>query len=205
MRKSLQVCSWGILATISVGSLAPAHAQTSQDPGNSVQGQSSSSAREKPRPKKTWTEDDVKNLRKPWDNYEEEKALAAQSSAATSAKQQSALAATASGSGSETTTSSDPSLPKTSEEAKRRIYEKAAEIHQKQQVLDKSSQDLESGDNDIDRSALKSNVEIAKVDLETSKDDLKKLQARQAELTSKVTAPPGSEQATPPAKSPGKY
>jgi hypothetical protein len=200
MKKSLQVCSWGILAIISMGSLVPAHAQTSQGSGTSDQGQSSSFAQEKPRPKKTWTEDDVKSLRKPWDNYEEDKALAARSSAVASAKQRSAVAATASGSGSETTTSSDPSLPKTSDEAKRRIYEKEAEIHQKQQVLDKSSQDLESGDNDIDRSALKSNVEIARVDLETSKDDLKKLQARQAKLTSKATAPPGSEQATPPAK-----
>ena len=200
MKKSLQLCSWGILAIISMGSQAPARAQASQDPGNSVQGQAFSCAREKPRPKKTWTEDDVKSLRKPWDNYEEEKALAARSSAEASTKQRSALAATASGSGSERTASSDPSLPKTSEEAKRRISETEAEIHQKQQVLDKSSQDLEGGDNDIDRSALKSNVEIAKVDLETSKDDLKKLQARQAELTSKGAAPPGSEQVTPPAQ-----
>ncbi len=196
MKRSLQVCSLGILAILSVGSLAPAHAQTSQGSGTPVQGQSSSSAQEKPRPKKTWTDDDVKGLRKPWDNDE---GVAAEPAGA-SAKQQSAVPAHAGGPGSQTTASSDPSLPKTSDEAERQIHETEAEIQRKQQVLDKSSQDLESADNDIDRSAFKSNVEIAKVDLEVSKDDLKKLQARQAELTSKATAPPGSEQATPPAQ-----
>jgi hypothetical protein len=201
MKQFLQVCSWGILAILSVGSLAPARAQTSQGSVTPVQGPSSSSAQEKPRPKRTWTEDDVTSLRKPWDNYEYEKALAAQSSAtaSTSAKQQSAVPPSA-GSTSQTRASSDPSLPKTNEEAEAQIHEKEAEIRQKQQVLDKSSRDLESADNDFDRSALKSNVEIAKVDLETSKDDLKQLQARQAELKSKATAPPGSEQANPPAQ-----
>ena len=200
MKQSLQVCSWGILAILSEGLLAPAHAQTSQGPGTPVQEQSSSSAQEKPRPKKTWTDDDVKSLRKPWDNYEEDKALAAHSSAEASAKHQSAAAAPAASSGSRTNVSSDPSLPKNSEEAQRRIHEKEEEIRQKQQVLDKSSQDLEGADNEIDQSALKSNVEIAKVDLETSKDDLKKLQARQAELGPKVAAPSGSEHTGPPAQ-----
>ena len=200
MKQFLQVCSWGILAILSVGSPAPARAQTSQ--GSVTPVQERSSAQGKPRPKKTWTEDDVTSLRKPWDKYEDEKALAAQSSAtaSASAKQQSAVPPSAGGSASQTRASSDPSLPKTNEEAEAQIHEKEAEIRQKQQVLDKSSRDLESADNDFDRSALKSNVEIAKVDLETSKDDLKQLQARQAELKSKATAPPGSEQANPPAQ-----
>lgn len=197
MKKSQRFCSWGILAILSVGLPVPAHTQTSQEPGTSAQGQSSSSAQEKPKPKKTWTEDDVKSLRKPWDNYED---VAAPSSAGASAKQPSAVAKTAASSGGQTTASSDPSMPKTNEEAERRIHEKEAEIQQKQKVLDKSSQDLESADNDIDRSALKSNVVIAEVDLETSKDDLKKLQARQAELRPKPTTQPGSQQAPPPAQ-----
>lgn len=197
MKQSLRFSTWGILAVLLAGSFASAHAQTSHGPETPVSGQSSSSTQEKPKPKKTWTDDDVKSLRKPWDNYED---VAAQSPAGTSAKQSAAAPGNAASSASHTTAPSDPSLPKTNEEAEKRIHEKEAEIQQKQQVLDKAAQDLENADNDIDRSALKSNGQIAKVDLEMSKDDLKKLQARQAELRPKVTTQPGSEQATPPAQ-----
>ena len=195
MKRSLRFSSWGILTVLLIGPFASAHAQTSQSSETPVQGQSSSSAQEKPKPKKTWTDDDVKSLRKPWDNYGD---VAAQSPAGASAKQSTAAPGNAASSGSHTTAPSDPSLPKTNEEAEKRIHEKEAEIQQKQQVLDKAAQDVESADNDIDRSALKSNMQIAKVDLEMSKDDLKKLQARQAELRPEASTQRGSEQTTPP-------
>jgi len=69
---------------------------------------------------------------------------------------------------------------------------------QKQEVLDKTSQDLASANNDVDREALRTNVEISKADLELKKDDLKELQARQAELKSKAAAASASADATPP-------
>src|ERR1700747_592950 len=97
MRQFLKAFSWACMAILSAGSLCPVHAQSSSGSVTSVQGKSSSAPQEKPKAKKTWTEDDVTGLRKPWDNYEEEKALGTQQSAAASAKQQSANPASAGG------------------------------------------------------------------------------------------------------------
>ena len=65
-------------------------------------------------------------------------------------------------------------------------------------MLDKASQDLASANNDVDREALRTNAEISRADLELKKDDLKELQARQAELKSKAAVQSGSAQETPP-------
>src|ERR1700751_1675870 len=129
MKQFLKAFSWGCMAILSAGSLYPVHAQSSSGSATPVQGKSSAASQEKPRAKKTWTEDNITGLRKPWDNYEEEKSLAARPSvaASASAKQQSANPASAGVPAGQVNSPSDPSLPQTSEDAEARIRAKEAE------------------------------------------------------------------------------
>lgn len=176
-----------IVALLLVGAVSPLYAKNG--PESSVQGQtqnpnqsqSSADAKSKPQAHKTWTDDDIKSLRTPSDQYAESGNQRDERSASPA---QEKVASGRPAPTQQTTETSGLKLPDNADAVERLIQKTEQDIRMKQSVLAKASADMASAETDLERSQLKSTVEISKTDLEVSNNDLKLLQARLAQLKS---------------------
>lgn len=154
----------------------------------SAQGQTSPSTKEKPKAKKVWTEDDISSVRKPWDDYQDQKAAAQQkASAAPATNTNSSAQATQGAPGGVTADYLDASgnqlpMPKSVTEAQDLIQKKQDEIARKKEAVEQATRNFENATAQMEQSAMKSNLRLAQNSLQASQDDLKELQARIATL-----------------------
>jgi len=200
MRTTLRSC-WQITVIISLVGCGPLAAQTTSERPPAAETQQSSEPAKKPKASRTWTDDTITSLRTPADLYMSSKAAEAENAAADS---QSDAQKKASGSAADAcrppATNCASQLPDKPEAVEALIAKTEQDIRRKGDALDQASFNVRQATSDLERSALESNVEIAKTDLQASKDELKLLQARLAQLKSKsgiATTP-----AEVPAKSP---
>jgi hypothetical protein len=182
-----RIRGWKIVALLLAGAVSPLYAQNgpesaiqgqTQNPGKS---QSSIDAKSKPKVYKTWTDDDIKSLRTPSDQYEES---VNQKNATSASPAQEKVASGRATPSQQTTETSGLKLPDNADAVEQLIQKTEQDIRMKQSVLAKASADMASAETDLERSQLKSTVEISKTDLEVSNNDLKLLQARLAQLKS---------------------
>jgi hypothetical protein len=194
------------LALLAALSLVPAAAAAPQ--------QSQSSApqeKEKPKPKakRVWSEDDVKELRKPWDEYEDAKRAAAEKAAAAKDKEKGAPAEPSAAAGEkpagEPSGAPENDLPKTLEEAEQQLDAKFSEVRAQQQVLAGLQRELYADNiTDQNRADLRAKIEKARTKLLEAQLEHKKLVELRDEMKAKQegkggeTKPPAP-QAPPPA------
>ena len=173
-----------VFATL-LSTLSAALAQSDKTPTPKAQDNHSTAAKVKPKAGRVWTNEDVTELRTPADTYADQKA---------SAKQTSSDPSSESGPASSSIhASSDPhaeaakSLPNDPGVIEALIQKTDEDIRRKQKVVDDAVTQAVRATNDLERSALESNVQIAKVDVDSSKDELKILQDKLVELKAKTT------------------
>lgn len=195
--KSLRICCLLVVSLFSLGLVGTIFAQTAQESAPSAKVQHSVSQSDKQKVPRTWTNDDITTLRTPADAYADREDSSAQKAPAKS------------GSGTKQTTAAPPSatsspvdhagspLPDNTEAVEALIQKTEADLQRKQQVLDQANADEDQAKTDLERSVLRSNVDLDKDDLSYSQEDLKRLQARLAELKSKNT---GASEATKPSQ-----
>jgi chromosome segregation ATPase len=184
-----RICCWKMAVLLSVGVFCPLHAQNA--PRTTIQSKNSTDSKAKPKARKVWTNDNITSLRTPADEYQE---WADEKNTGASASAEPQKSSPASGApGRQNAATNEVSLPDNVEAVEQQIQKTEQEIRRKQSVLDEASAAVASAGSDLERSELQSNVEGAKLDLDTSNDELKQLQARLAQL--KSNRPPDSEPA----------
>jgi hypothetical protein len=188
MMKFLRICCWEIVAIISLGALGPLPAQTTSESAPSAQAQRSADQKSRPKAGRTWTNDDLTSLRTTADTYKDQRDSVAKKPPETSTSETHKNALSP---GEQPAAASDVSLPDNTDAVEALIQRTEEDIHRKQGVFDEASADVVRAGSDLERSVLQSNVQIAKVDVDSSKDELKLLRARVAQLKSKST--PASE------------
>jgi hypothetical protein len=167
------------VALLSVGVVSPLYAQNATE--SAIQRQSSTDPKSKPNVHKTWTDDDIKSLRTPSDRYEESVNQKTGTSATPAQVKPASGSATPSQQNAET---SGLKLPDNADAVEQLIQKTEQDIRRKQSVLERASADMANAGSDLERSELKSTVEISRVDLDVSNNDLKLLQGRLAQLKS---------------------
>lgn len=190
--KPFRIRRWALAAMLTFGALGPVSAQTTSESAPSPTARHSSDAKTNPKSPRVWTNDDITSLRTPADNYINKKANAKPESAAAQK-----IASGSAGSDQQKAAMDGSSLPDNADAAEKLIAKTEEDIDRKQSVLRKASTDAASAGSDLRRSELKSNEEIAMADLDASNDQLKRLQARLAQLKSKSAPEPNK--ATQPA------
>jgi hypothetical protein len=163
--------------------VSPLYAQNTPDAAthSQTQNQSSADPRSKPKIHKTWTDDDIRSLRTPSDQYEESANPKKSTSASPAPEKPASGGATPSQQNAET---SGLKVPDNAEAVEQLIQTTEEDIRRKQSVLEKAFADMASAESDLEKSELKTTVEVSKVDLDVSNNDLKLLQARLAQLKS---------------------
>lgn len=143
----------------------------------------------KPKAKKVWSNEDVTSLRHPADVYEEKKRKQAEEEAA-KAKQQSAPGKAApQSSGEKAASPADAYLPKTVEEAEKRIAEKREEIQFQTEYIERLRDAVANADSDLARAALQKKLDGFIALLNEANAELKTLEGRLQELKAKAEAP----------------
>jgi hypothetical protein len=186
---------------ISLAGCGPLAAQTASEKPPAAQTEASSESAKKTKAGRTWTDDTITSLRTPADTYMVNKVAEAEK-AAPDAQAEGHIKA--SGSAADPCqpppTKGAPQLPDKPEAVEALIAKTEQDVRRKGEALDQAAFAVRRATSDMERSALESNVEIAKTDLQASKDDLKLLQARLAQLKSKSGTASVSDDG--PAKSP---
>jgi len=149
----------------------------------------------KPKAKRVWTNDDVTTLRQPSDVYEEEKRLKAEEAAA-KAKEKPAAEGTAA---QKPMSREERILPKTLEEAEKRVAGKLYEIGQEQEYIERLRSEFAEAKTDEARAAHQKRLDAALALLEESQEEFKKIDARLQEFRANPSAPTAPEDATSPA------
>ena len=127
----------------------------------------------KPKTKKVWTNQDLRNLRKPWDQPADQKAPAAQPG--TAPENSSEKAAPAS---KEEQQLRDPYVPpKTLEEAGARITEKREEIRGQEELIQRTREEYANERNEAVRRDLEKKIARLTADLKEAEAHLKLLEA----------------------------
>jgi len=139
----------------------------------------------KPKAKRVWTNDDVTALRQPSDVYEEEKRLKAEEAAA-KAKEKPAAGETAT---QKPMSREERILPKTLEEAEKRVAGKAYEIGQEQEYIERLRSEFAEATTDAARAAHQKRIDAALALLEESQAELKLIDARLQEFRANPPAP----------------
>jgi len=183
--KPFRIHRWALATVLTCGVLGPVSAQTTSESAPSPTAQHSSDAKTDQKSPRVWTNDDITRLRTPADNYMDQKANAEPESA-TARK----IASACAGSDQQKAATDGSSLPDNADAVEKLIAKTEEDIDRKQSVLRKASADAASAGSDLQRSELKSNEEIDKADLDASNDQLKRLQARLAQLKSKSAPEP---------------
>ncbi|MBI1750807.1 MAG: hypothetical protein HY234_05880 [Acidobacteria bacterium] len=168
--------------------LAPAGAQQPS--------QLSQAEKPKPAAKRVWSNDDLESVRKPWDEFADQKRAADE--AARVAAQAPAKAAPAPVAESKTA-GTDAFLPKTVDEAENRIAEKREEIQFQMESIDRTREEYSKASSDQSREALKKKLGSMTTDLDEAIAELKALDRRLHELKAKTREQPPQ----PPAPSSG--
>jgi chromosome segregation ATPase len=150
----------------------------------------------KPKAKRVWTNDDVTTLRQPSDAYEEEKRQ--QAEAAAKAKEK-AAAGGASDAAQQPVSREDKILPKTLEEAEKRVAAKVYEVGQEQEYIERLRSEFAEATTDEARAAHQKRLDAAIALLEESQAELKKIDARLQEFRAN---PPAQSAALADASSP---
>ena len=140
----------------------------------------------KPKAKRVWTNDDVTTLRQPSDVYEEEKRQ--QAEAAAKAKEK-AAAGGASDAAQKPMSREERILPKTLEEAEKRVAGKLYEVGQEQEYIDRLRSEFAEATTDEARAAHQKRLDAAIALLEESNAELKKIDARLQEFRANPPAP----------------
>jgi hypothetical protein len=138
----------------------------------------------KPKAKKVWSNDDVTALRQPSDVYQEEKRQQAEEAA--KAKEKAAAGAAAA---EKPASREDKILPKTLEEAEKRVAGKLYEIEQENEYIERLRSELAEATTDAARAAHQKRLDAAIALLEESNAELKKIDGRLQELRSNPPAP----------------
>jgi predicted translin family RNA/ssDNA-binding protein len=138
----------------------------------------------KPKAKRVWTNDDVTNLRQPSDVYAEEKRQQAEDAA--KAKEKAAAGGAAA---QQPASREDKILPKTLEEAEKRVAGKLYEIEQEQEYIDRLRGESADATTDEARAAHQKRLDAALALLEESRAELKKIDARLQEFRANPPAP----------------
>lgn len=180
--------------------IAPAAAMAQQQTQPAPQ-----KAKEQPKPKakRVWNEDDVKELRKPWDQPEEEKKAEAAKPGAADAKPAAAEGAKPEGE----LTANDPDapvLPKTVEEADKMLEAKHEEVRAQQEVVAGLQRQLYDASESASREDMRAKVEKARLLLQQAQNEYKLIHSTREELKAKKEgkAPEGEAQPAPPPTKP---
>lgn len=139
----------------------------------------------KPKAKRVWTNDDVTTLRQPSDVYAEEKRLKAEEAAAKAKEKPAAGGAAA----QKPVSREDKILPKTLEEAEKRVAGKVYEIEQEQEYIERLRSEFAEATTDEARAAHQKRLDAALALLEESQSELKKIDARLQEFRANPPAP----------------
>jgi chromosome segregation ATPase len=137
----------------------------------------------KPKAKRVWTNDDVTTLRQPSDVYEEEKRQQAEEAA--KAKEKAAAGGVAA---PKPVSREDKILPKTLDEAEKRVAGKVYEIGQEQEYIERLRSEFAEAKTDEARAAHQKRLDAALALLEESQGELKKIDARLQEFRANPTA-----------------
>jgi len=152
----------------------------------------------KPKAKRVWSEEEVKELRKPWDQVEEEKKEEAKPGAAADAKAAGAEVAKPEGEAAAVDPDA-PALPKTIEEADKMLAYKHTEVRAQQELVAELQRELYDESSTASRDDLKQKIEKARLKLRESQDEYKRINTAREELKAKKEGKaPGGEQ--PPAQ-----
>jgi len=142
----------------------------------------------KPKAKRVWTNDDVTTLRQPSDVYEEEKRLIAEEAAAKAKEKPAAGGAAA----QKPMSREERILPKTLEEAEKRVAGKVYEIEQEQEYIERLRSEFAEATTDEARAAHQKRLDAAIALLEESNAELKKIDARLQEFRANPSAQPAA-------------
>ena len=187
-----------LLATLSLLPAAAAVAQQQSQSSSQQKDKDKEKDKPKPKAKKVWSEDDVKELRKPWDQVEEAKKEEGKPGEA--AAGQAAEGQKAAGEGTGAPENDDP---KTLEEANQRMDAKYQEVRGQQQLLAELQRELYDTSSDQSREELRAKIENARTKLLAAQMEFKKLNEVRDQLKAKQdageTKPPAE---APPVKPP---
>ncbi|MBI3662571.1 MAG: hypothetical protein HY234_05910 [Acidobacteria bacterium] len=183
MSRIYRCANWLALSLL-LFSLQPAFAQT----------MASMEPKPKPKARKVWGNEDVTQLRKPWDEFLEQKKAAEETAKARAQEAQKEQAARS----RKQQLKDDPQAlwPKTAAEAGKRVAEKLAEIQELDERITRTRQEYFDALSEVEREALQKKINSLTADLEEAQAELRLLQARLAKLKSNPAAPPPQ----PPAK-----
>ncbi len=154
-------------------------AQQSQPPSPPPQQQSKPKTPAKKA--KVWTDDDLQVLRKPWDDYTDQKAQTEQAADATANPPEKALPAKK----EKPATRDEYIPPKTAEEAESRIAAKQREINYQFEAIAGIQQEYDNEPNEQIREGLKKKLDQMNTDLKEAQTHLKLLEGNQQDLKSK--------------------
>jgi hypothetical protein len=143
----------------------------------------------KPKVKKVWTNDEVIDLRKPSDVYEQEKRMQAEEAAKAKQKAEADKAAPQTADDKQKDKPVDY-LPKTVEDAEKLAAAKQYEIGQQYEAIDLVKQELAQAKTDESRAAFQKRIDQLTATLEESVAEMKAIDARLKELKAKAPAPP---------------
>ena len=166
------------LAGLALSSQMPA---TAQQAPSAPQQKDGGRAGGKPLVKKVWTDDDLQALRKPWDEYADQKAQTEQAAASTSNPPQK----------TPPTKKEKPAVrdaylpPKTVEEAEGRLSAKQREVNYQLESLERVKQEYADEPNEQAREGLKKKLEQMNTDLKEAQAHLKLLEASLEQLKPK--------------------
>jgi hypothetical protein len=137
--------------------------------------------------KKVWTEEDLSGLRKPWDDYADQKPQAAPPPAAASSEEKPVPPK------KDKPASRDEYIPpKTLEEAENWIAEKREEIRFQHEAIDRVRQDYANESQEQVRQELQKRLDRMVADLKDAEAELKLLEASRDDLKSKPQSEPKS-------------
>lgn len=143
----------------------------------------------KDRPKRVWTDDDLKGLRKPWDEHAEQKAKAEAEAAAAKAAPPEEAGSKAEAQTPEPAEVPDFDPPKTREEAEQRLKEKREEIANQRAAIQDVRDEYFNAGNDQIREELRLRIEKMTRDLEAAEAALVLLEKSVEEFRKKEEAP----------------
>ena len=152
--------------------------------------------------KKVWTEDDLSGLRKPWDDYADQKSQAAQPPTAASSEEKPAPPKK-----DKPATRDEYIPPKTLEEAETWIAQKREEIKFQHEAIDRVRQDYANESQEQVRQELQKRLDRMTADLKDAEAELKLLEARRDDLKSKPQSEPPAARDTggPPPSEPSSH
>ena len=142
------------------------------------------------KPPKVWTNDDLRDSRKPENIKKDRDSDAKEPGREIGAQPEGVSAATAVATSPTSTLSNHSPLPRTVEEAQRKVSAAADEIVQMQATLESLRDRYAGTTDDLQRAKLQLNIDLIRSDLGERHDDLTLLQNRLEVVKSAKAAPP---------------